>query len=94
MLRHLLALSHVTLEDRESVERALAQLEAGFDLADGLHHARCHACTSMVSFDDRRFAQTRFVSVSDRAGRLTPVWPRLAAHLNDSLPKMRSKHLS
>lgn len=57
VLRHLLALSHVTVEDRDVVDRALSQVEAGFDLADALHHASYRACTSMVSFDDRRFAR-------------------------------------
>jgi predicted nucleic-acid-binding protein len=57
VLRHLLALPQVTLEDRPAVERAIEQLDAGFDLADALHHASYQACEAMVSFDDRRFAR-------------------------------------
>jgi predicted nucleic-acid-binding protein len=57
VLRHLLALPHVTIEDRGTVERALSHGEAGIDLADALHHASYRACTSVASFDDRKFAR-------------------------------------
>ena len=57
VLRHLLALSHVTIEDRDTVEHALSNFEAGIDLADALHHASYRACASMASFDDRKFAR-------------------------------------
>jgi predicted nucleic-acid-binding protein len=54
---HLLALSHVTVEDRTAVERALANVDAGIDFADALHHASYSGCTSVATFDDRRFAR-------------------------------------
>jgi len=57
VLRHLLSLPHVTVEDRSTVERALSHGEAGFDLADALHHASYRACASMASFDERKFAR-------------------------------------
>lgn len=57
VLRHLLALPHVTIEDRVTVEQALSHCDVGIDLADGLHHASYRACASMASFDDRRFAR-------------------------------------
>jgi predicted nucleic-acid-binding protein len=57
VLRHLLALSHITVEDRDAVEQALSSFDAGIDLADALHHASYRSCTSMASFDDRRFAR-------------------------------------
>ena len=57
VLRHLLALSHITVEDRDAVEQALSSCDAGIDLADALHHASYRSCTSMASFDDRRFAR-------------------------------------
>jgi len=57
VLRHLLALSHVTIEDRSTVEHALSHCDAGIDLADALHHASYRACASMASFDDRKFAR-------------------------------------
>ncbi|MEO8361924.1 MAG: type II toxin-antitoxin system VapC family toxin [Vicinamibacteria bacterium] len=57
VLRHLLALPHVTIEDRDAVEHALSQSDAGIDMADALHHASYRACASVASFDDRRFAR-------------------------------------
>ena len=57
VLRHLLAIGHVTVEDRTTVERALSSCEAGIDLADAMHHASYRACASMASFDDQKFAR-------------------------------------
>ena len=42
VLRHLLGLTHVTVEDRDAVEQALANSDAGVDFADALHHAGDH----------------------------------------------------
>ncbi len=36
VLRHLLGLAHVTIEDRSTVEQALSHCDAGIDLADAL----------------------------------------------------------
>jgi predicted nucleic-acid-binding protein len=57
VLRHLLELPHVTVEDRGTVEQALSNCEAGIDCADALHHASYRACASVASFDDRKFAR-------------------------------------
>ena len=57
VLAHLLALPHVTVEDRKTVEQALSHCSAGFDLANALHHSSYRACASMASFDDRKFAR-------------------------------------
>lgn len=57
LLRHLLSLAHVTVEDRATVERALSHCDAGIDFADALHHASYRGCESVASFDDRRFAR-------------------------------------
>lgn len=57
VLDHLLALPHVTLEDRLSIEAALDAHRRGLDFADALHLASCRTCTSMASFDDRGFAR-------------------------------------
>lgn len=57
VLRHLLGLPHVTIEDREAVEQALANGDAGVDFADALHHASYKDCTSVATFDDRKFAR-------------------------------------
>jgi predicted nucleic-acid-binding protein len=46
VLRHLLALGHVTVEDRTTVEHALSHCEAGIELADAMHHASYRACAS------------------------------------------------
>jgi predicted nucleic-acid-binding protein len=57
VLRHLLGLPHITIEDRDTVEQALSHCDAGIELADALHHASYRSCASMASFDDRRFAR-------------------------------------
>jgi predicted nucleic-acid-binding protein len=57
VLRHLLALPHVVIEDRGTVERALSYTDAGIDMADALHHASYRECVSVASFDDRQFAR-------------------------------------
>ncbi|RZJ08092.1 MAG: PIN domain-containing protein [Rubrivivax sp.] len=56
-MQHLLDLPHVRIEDRERVVVAVALLRDGFDFADALHHASYQDCSSMASFDDRRFAR-------------------------------------
>ena len=50
VLRHLLGLHHVTVEDREVVEQALASCDAGIDFADALHHASYKVCESVATF--------------------------------------------
>jgi predicted nucleic-acid-binding protein len=57
VIRHLLGLVHVTVEDREAVEQALANSDAGVDFADALHHASYRACASIATFDDKKFAR-------------------------------------
>lgn len=57
VLKHLLALPHVNIEDRVAVELAVAALVDGFDFADALHHASARHCTSMATFDDKKFAR-------------------------------------
>jgi predicted nucleic-acid-binding protein len=57
VLEHLLALSHVTVEDRVALELATAALRDGFDFADALHHASGRHCASMATFDDKKFAR-------------------------------------
>ena len=57
VFKHLLAMPQLTVEDRNAVERALSNADAGLDFADALHHASYKTCASVVSFDDRRFAR-------------------------------------
>jgi predicted nucleic-acid-binding protein len=57
VLEHLLASPHITIEDRLSVEAALASYRSGLDFANALHHATYRTCDAMASFDDRKFAR-------------------------------------
>ena len=54
---HLFAMPHVTVEDRDSVKQALANVDTGIDFADALHHASYKRCASVATFDDRKFAR-------------------------------------
>lgn len=57
VLRHLQALPNVEIEDRLGVEQAIDALVDGFDFADALHHASYRQCSSVATFDDRKFAR-------------------------------------
>jgi predicted nucleic-acid-binding protein len=57
IFQHLLSLEHVSLEDRTSIEQAVANFERGFDFADALHHASYKTCDRVASFDDKKFAR-------------------------------------
>ena len=57
VLRHLQALPNLEIEDRLGVEQALDALADGFDFADALHHASYRQCSSVATFDDRKFAR-------------------------------------
>ncbi len=56
-IAHLIALPGVTIEDHEQVEMALHYCREGVDFADALHHAASHACSEMITFDDRRYVR-------------------------------------
>lgn len=57
VLRHVLELPQANIEDRMAVAQAVANMDAGLDFADALHHASYRACTAIASFDDRKFAR-------------------------------------
>jgi predicted nucleic-acid-binding protein len=57
VFEHVLALPQASIEDRGAVEQAVANMDAGFDFADALHHSSYRACSAVASFDDRRFAR-------------------------------------
>ena len=57
VMRHLLEQPHITVEDRDAVEQALSNAEAGIDFVDALHHASYKSCDSVATFDDRKFAR-------------------------------------
>lgn len=57
VLRHLLGLPSISIEDRTVVVQALSNCNAGLDLADALHHASHRRCSSVAAFDERKFAR-------------------------------------
>jgi len=56
-IAHLVALPGVTVEDAEQVEAALRDARLGIDFADALHLAASHACTELLTFDNRGYAR-------------------------------------
>jgi len=68
VFQHLLSLEHIMVEDHASILRAIANFELGFDFADALHHASYKNCTSVASFDDKKFARR-----AKRNGLMPPV---------------------
>ncbi len=57
VLNHLLAMPHVEVEDRVAVQQAVQALSDRFDFADALHHASYRLCSSVATFDDKKFAR-------------------------------------
>jgi predicted nucleic-acid-binding protein len=57
VIRHLLGLPHVTVEDWDRIEQAITLHLEGLDFADALHWCRSSHCESLASFDDRGFAR-------------------------------------
>lgn len=57
VMNHLVSLPQVTVEERDSIVQALANSEAGLELADALHHASYRACDRVATFDDKKFAR-------------------------------------
>lgn len=56
-LAHLIALPGITIEDHEQIEMALRHCRDGVDFADAVHHAASHACSEMLTFDDRGYVR-------------------------------------
>lgn len=57
VVEHLLGLPHVTVERWGAVKDALDLHRRGLDFADALHWACSASCTTLVTFDDRKFAR-------------------------------------
>jgi len=57
VMRHLLEQAHITIEDRDVIEQAIFNSEAGIEFADALHHASYRSCETVATFDDRKFAR-------------------------------------
>ncbi len=51
VLRALLALKNVSIDDRESVIEAVGAYASGLDLADALHLVQSRHCAALVTFD-------------------------------------------
>ena len=74
VMKHLLGLANVTVEDWQAVDSALDLYDAGIDFADALHLGKSAHCTEFITFDDKRFAK-KMTRASDRSvdGRKGPV---------------------
>lgn len=68
VIRHLLGLPNVSVEEWPRVNDALAWHSEGLDFADALHLSASKHCTDFISFDDRRFARR-----ANRLGVMPPV---------------------
>ena len=58
VVRHLLEQPNIRIEDRDAVEQAPSNCEAGIGFVDALHHASYRSCDSVATFDDRKFARS------------------------------------
>jgi predicted nucleic-acid-binding protein len=65
VVKHLLGLSNVNVEEWSRISDALVWHEEGLDFADALHLLASRHCTEFNSFDDRRRAK--------RLGLMPPV---------------------
>jgi predicted nucleic-acid-binding protein len=57
VVRHLLGLPNVSVEEWPRISDALAWHEQGLDFADALHLLASSHCSEFLSFDNRRFAR-------------------------------------
>ncbi|MBW8073186.1 MAG: PIN domain-containing protein [Ferrovum sp.] len=57
VVKHLLGLPNVSVEEWARVNDALVLYMRGLDFADALHLTASSHCTEFMSFDDRRFAR-------------------------------------
>jgi predicted nucleic-acid-binding protein len=57
VVRHLISLPNVTVEDYAAVDTALRWSVSGIEFPDALHLASSRHCLEMLTFDDKRFAK-------------------------------------
>ncbi len=57
VVKHMLGLPNVSVEEWPRIADALAWHTEGMDFADALHLLASSHCTEFMSFDDRRFAR-------------------------------------
>lgn len=81
VLRALVGIEHVSLEDRDAVLGAIDAFEQGLDFADALHLARSARCAAFATFDRR---------LASRAGRLAQPLPVELLPSQRQAPRARS----
>ena len=57
VLRHLIDLPNVSVEDYDMVATALSSQQSGLEFPDALHIAASVRCDEFLTFDDRRLAR-------------------------------------
>ncbi len=71
VLRALVGIAHVTIEDQSTVLTALEAFDAGLDLADALHVCRSGRATGFATFDRRLVKRAGGVSFPQKLELLT-----------------------
>ena len=66
VLRALVAIEHVTIEDQSTVLTALDAFDAGLDFADALHVCRSGRATGFATFDRRLVRRAGGVALPQR----------------------------
>jgi predicted nucleic-acid-binding protein len=57
VLRHLIALPNVMIENYDVLSTAIHYCAAGIEFPDAVHLAASARCSELLTFDDRRFAR-------------------------------------
>lgn len=57
VVRHLIGLPNIAVEDYDAVDTALTWGISGLEFADALHLASSRQCSEMLTFDTKRFAK-------------------------------------
>jgi predicted nucleic-acid-binding protein len=57
VVRHLISLPNITVEDYDAVNTALTWSISGIEFPDALHLASSRHCSEMLTFDDKRFVK-------------------------------------
>ena len=71
VLRALVGIEHVTIEDQSAVLTALDAFDAGLDLADALHVCRCGRATGFATFDRRLVRRAEGLVLPQKVALLT-----------------------
>ncbi len=64
VMRALVGIEHITLEDRSAVLAALDAFDRGVDFADALHLARSSRATAFATFDQRLAKRARGLALT------------------------------